>query len=78
MKLYAGSQSCAERPATNPEARALVGNTSEMKICEEFPANWIKKIIPNPIASTIASLPALAQSSPNKAVRRKAVTALSG
>ena len=56
----------------------MVGNTSEMKICEEFPANWIKKIIPNPIASTIASLPALAQSSPNKAVRRKAVTALSG
>src|SRR6202040_1446675 len=67
------------RPAAwqspKPEARALVGNTSEMKICEEFPANWMKKIIPNPIASTIASLPALAQSSPNTAVRRKAVTA---
>src|SRR5580704_6442388 len=68
------------RPAAwqspKPEARALVGNTSEMKICEEFPANWMKKIIPNPIASTIASLPALAQSSPNTAVRRKAVTAV--
>jgi hypothetical protein len=54
----------------------LVGNTSEMKICEEFPANWMKKIIPNPIASTIPSLPALAQSSRNTAVRRKAVTAV--
>jgi hypothetical protein len=32
------------RPAAwqspKPEARALVGNTSEMKICEEFPASW--------------------------------------
>ena len=51
------------RPAAwqspKPEARALVGTTSEMKICEEFPASWMKKIIPNPIASTIPSLPAL-------------------
>src|SRR6266446_5345208 len=66
----------ADWQSPNPEARALVGNTSEMKICEEFPANWMKKIIPNPIASTIPSLAALAQSSPNTAVRRKAVTAV--
>src|ERR1700730_8550466 len=55
----------ADWQSPKPEARALVGNTSEMKICEEFPANWMKKIIPTPIASTIPSLPALAQSSPN-------------
>ncbi len=33
-----------------PEARALVGNTSEMKICDELPASWMKKIITNPTA----------------------------
>src|ERR1700684_824724 len=36
------------RPAAEhipkPEARALVGNTSEMKICAELPASWGKKI----------------------------------
>src|SRR5712664_3855932 len=50
----------ADWHSPKPEARALVGNTSEMKICEELPASWMKKIMPNPIASTIASLAALA------------------
>src|SRR5229473_605774 len=68
------------RPAAahipKPEARALVGNTSEMKICAELPASWVKKIMPNPIASTIASLVALAQRSPNTPVRTKAMEAV--
>src|SRR5439155_21964091 len=44
------------RPATwarpKPEARALVGNTSEIKICDELPASWVKKIMKKPSAST--------------------------
>src|SRR5215469_5295970 len=68
------------RPAAwaspKPEARALVGNTSEMKICDELPASWVQKIMQNPIASTIASLVALAQARPNTPVRMKAITAV--
>src|SRR5258708_27553731 len=59
-----------------PEARALVGNTSEMKICDEFPASCVKKIIPKPIASTMPSVEALAHASPNAPVRMKATTAV--
>ena len=54
----------------------MVGNTSEMKICEELPANCVQKIMQNPIPSTIASLDALAHSSPKTPVRMKAVTAV--
>src|SRR5215472_6706415 len=68
------------RPAAwhrpKPEARALVGNTSEMKICDELPASWVKKIIPKPTASTIASLLACAHANPNAPVRMKARTAV--
>jgi hypothetical protein len=45
-----------------------------MKICEEFPANWMKKIIPNPIASTIPSLPEDANA---KEIRNAEVNVLS-
>ena len=39
-----------------PVARALVGNTSEMKICDELPASWMKKIITNPATKNIVSV----------------------
>src|SRR6202035_197420 len=68
------------RPAAcarpKPEARALVGKTSEMKICEELPATCVQKIMQKPIPRTIASLDALAHNSPNTPVRMKAVTAV--
>ncbi len=31
-----------------PDARALVGNTSEVKICIELPATWTKKTMTKP------------------------------
>ena len=64
----------ARRPADcampKPVARALVGNTSEMKICAKFPASWMKKIITNPTTKNIAS----EVTTPNAAAARPAST----
>ncbi len=54
----------ASRPTPDaqpkPDARALVGNTSEVKICIELPATWTKKIMTKPAISSCSSVPALA------------------
>src|SRR5215472_3862016 len=70
----------AMRPADcaspKPEARALVGNTSAIKICEELPASWMKnvmmKIMAMNISTEFASPTAMAAS----AARMKAATAV--
>ena len=68
------------RPAAcdkpKPVARALVGNTSEMKICDTLPDSWVKKIMQKPIASTIVSSTALPNRMANTPVRMKATTAV--
>ncbi len=43
-----------------PDARALVGNTSEAKICIELPATWMKNTMTKPEISNCVGLPALA------------------
>src|SRR5690242_21653948 len=43
-----------------PDARALVGNTSEQKICIALPATWTKKTITKPVTRRAVSLVALA------------------
>src|ERR1700759_3913048 len=43
-----------------PDARALVGNTSEQKICIELPATWTKKTITKPTTRRAVSLVELA------------------
>src|SRR5882762_10141464 len=68
------------RPAAcaspKPVARAFVGNTSEMKICDELPDSWVKKIMQKPIASTIVSSTALPNRMANTPVMIKATTAV--
>ena len=63
----------ASRPAPcakpKPEARALVGNTSEAKICIELPASWMKKIMQKPTASSMVSLVALTNATANAPAR---------
>src|SRR5262249_10510998 len=66
----------ADCASPNPEARALVGNTSEMKICEELPASWVKKIIPKPTANTIVSSVALPNQIAKTPVKINATTAV--
>src|SRR5712671_4559177 len=63
-----------DRP--KPVARALVGNTSEMKICDELPDSCVKKIMQKPIASTIVSSTALPNRMANTPVMIKATTAV--
>src|SRR5664279_4506157 len=58
MKAVARRPTPAAQP--NPDARALVGNTSDAKICIELPATWMKKIITKPATSSCVSLTALA------------------
>src|ERR1041384_4803139 len=43
-----------------PEARALVGNTSDTKICIALPATWTKNTITKPATRRAMSLVALA------------------
>src|SRR5262245_52554196 len=43
-----------------PDARALVGNTSDAKICIELPATWMQKIITKPATSSWVSVAAFA------------------
>src|SRR5438270_647543 len=43
-----------------PDARALVGNTSEVKICIALPATWTKKTITKPATRSVVSPLALA------------------
>src|ERR1035441_674242 len=58
MKAVARRPTPAAQP--NPDARALVGNTSDAKICIELPATWMKKIITKPATSNCMSDAALA------------------
>src|SRR6202030_2777523 len=44
-----------------PEARALVGNTSEVKICIALPATWTKKTMMKPAIMSSIGVPALAK-----------------
>ena len=54
----------ARRPTPDaqpkPDALALVGNTSEAKICIELPATWTKKIMTKPATRSCVALTALA------------------
>src|SRR5204863_10083776 len=50
MAVPARPAACAK---AKPVARALVGNTSEMKICDALPDSWVKKIKQKPVARTI-------------------------
>src|SRR5690349_13677329 len=43
-----------------PEARALVGNTSDTKICIAFPATWTKNTMMNPATRSMTSVAAFA------------------
>src|SRR5580693_6098922 len=43
-----------------PDARALVGNTSEVKICIELPSTWTKKTMMKPAIRSSVAVPALA------------------
>src|SRR6185437_6438695 len=44
-----------------PDARALVGNTSDAKICIELPDTWMKNTITKPKISSCVGLPAFAK-----------------
>src|SRR5215475_8189942 len=54
----------ASRPTPDaqpkPDARALVGNTSEAKICIELPATWTKKTMMKPATMSSVGVPAFA------------------
>src|SRR3974377_2036997 len=54
----------ASRPTPDaqpkPEARALVGNTSDVKICIELPATCTKKIMTKPATISSIGVPAFA------------------
>ena len=54
MKAVASRPTPAAQP--KPDARALVGNTSEAKICIELPATWMKKIMMKPATSSWVSV----------------------
>src|SRR5262249_29874602 len=58
MPAVAGRHTPAAQP--KPDARALVGNTSEQKICMALPATWMKKIMMKPAINSCASFAALA------------------
>src|SRR5215475_2502626 len=58
MKAVATRPTPDDQP--KPDARALVGNTSEQKICIALPATWTKNTITKPATSRAASLVALA------------------
>src|ERR1017187_3844651 len=57
MKAVASRPTPAAQP--KPDARALVGNTSDAKICIELPATWTKKIMMKPATMSWAAVPAL-------------------
>src|ERR1700684_955962 len=44
-----------------PDARALVGNTSDVKICIALPATWTKKNMMKPITMSYIGVAALAK-----------------
>src|ERR1700693_4007403 len=54
----------ASRPTPDaqpkPDARALVGNTSDVKICIELPATWTKNTMMKPAMMSSVAVPALA------------------
>ena len=58
MKAVASRPTPAAQP--KPEARALVGNTSEVKICIALPATWMKKTMMKPATISSNGAPALA------------------
>ena len=58
MKAVASRPTPAAQP--KPDARALVGNTSDAKICIELPATWMKKIMMKPATSNCVSVAAFA------------------
>src|SRR5450759_5721001 len=57
MKAVANRPTPAAQP--NPDVRALVGNTSDAKICIELPATWTKKIMMKPATMSWAAVSAL-------------------
>src|SRR5262245_33004647 len=58
MNAVASRPTPAAQP--NPEARALVGNTSEVKICMALPATWMKNTMTKPATINSIGAPALA------------------
>jgi hypothetical protein len=64
---YGHHRADPSRRLGDPESRRprIRRNTSEMKICEVLPASCVKKIMPNPTASTIPSLDAMGNNKPN-------------
>src|SRR5204862_6418932 len=58
MPAVASRPTPAAQP--KPEARALVGNTSEANICIELPATWMQKIMIKPATSNCVSVTAFA------------------
>src|ERR1700761_3694681 len=59
MKAVASRPTPAAQP--KPDVRALVGNTSEAKICIELPATWTKKIMMKPATVSSTAVAALAK-----------------
>src|SRR5665811_2222829 len=57
MKAVANRPTPAAQP--KPDVRALVGNTSDAKICIELPATWTKKIMMKPATMSWAAVSAL-------------------
>src|SRR5664279_5479087 len=72
MKAVANRPTPAAQP--NPDVRALVGNTSDAKICIELPATWTKKIMMKPATISSVAVLALANTSAMTPAPMKAQT----
>src|ERR1700688_4354140 len=77
-KIVGMMNAVASRPTPEarpkPEARALVGNTSDVKICIELPATWTKKTMMKPAIISSIGVPALAKTMAIKPAATKAQT----
>src|SRR5512146_553899 len=72
MNAVASRPTPAAQP--KPDARALVGKTSEAKICIALPATCTKKVMMNPATMSWVGVPALAKIIAMMAAPMKAMT----
>ena len=72
MKAVASRPTPEAQP--KPDARALVGNTSEQKICIELPATWTKNTMMKPATINCTGVPALANTTAMMPAPMKAKT----
>src|SRR5476649_2120426 len=74
MNAVASRPTPAAQP--KPDARALVGKTSDAKICIELPATCTKKIMTKPATMSSVGVPALANTIAMTPAQTKAQTAV--